>query len=109
MMMRREQLTKAEAVTIAAIETNIRTLAAAYALLDGFCRMLRSRDAAALTELWSNRQTEGQNTKLKLVKRQIWSRAAGSAALPARRRSIKVTTELYRDWVRAPFLRRITV
>jgi transposase len=26
---------------------------------------------AALTEPWSNGQTEGQNTKLKLVKRQM--------------------------------------
>ena len=30
---------------------------------------------AALTETWSNRQTEGQNTKLKLVKRQMYGRA----------------------------------
>ena len=30
---------------------------------------------AALTEPWSNGQTEGQITKLKLVKRQIYGRA----------------------------------
>lgn len=30
---------------------------------------------AALTEPWSNGQTEGQNTKLKLVKRQMYGRA----------------------------------
>ena len=30
---------------------------------------------AALTEPWSNRQTEGQITKLKLVKRQMYGRA----------------------------------
>jgi transposase len=30
---------------------------------------------AALTERWSNGQTEGQNTKLKLVKRQMYGRA----------------------------------
>jgi hypothetical protein len=30
---------------------------------------------AALTQPWSNGQTEGQNTKLKLVKRQMYSRA----------------------------------
>ena len=29
----------------------------------------------ALTEPWSNGQTEGQNTKLKLVKRQMYGRA----------------------------------
>jgi len=35
------------------------------------------RDAvhAALTEPWSNGQTEGQITKLKLVKRQMYGRA----------------------------------
>jgi transposase len=31
---------------------------------------------AALTEPWSNGQTEGQNTKLKLVKRQMYGRAS---------------------------------
>ena len=30
---------------------------------------------AALTEPWSNGQTEGQNTKLRLVKRQMYGRA----------------------------------
>ena len=30
---------------------------------------------AALNEPWSNGQTEGQNTKLKLVKRQMYGRA----------------------------------
>jgi transposase len=30
---------------------------------------------AALTEPWSNGQTEGRNTKLKLVKRQMYGRA----------------------------------
>jgi transposase len=29
---------------------------------------------AAITSLWSNRQTEGQITKLKLVKRQMYGR-----------------------------------
>ena len=31
--------------------------------------------AAALTQPWSNGQTEGQNTRLKLVKRQMFGRA----------------------------------
>lgn len=31
-----------------------------------------ARGEAALTEPWSNGQTEGQNTKLKLVKRQMY-------------------------------------
>jgi transposase len=30
---------------------------------------------AALTQPWSNGQTEGQNTRLKLVKRQMYGRA----------------------------------
>ncbi len=30
---------------------------------------------AAMTQPWSNGQTEGQNTKLKLVKRQMYGRA----------------------------------
>ena len=35
----------------------------------------RAAVRAALTESWSNGQTEGQNTKLKLVKRQMYGRA----------------------------------
>jgi transposase len=35
----------------------------------------RSAVKAALTESWSNGQAEGQNTKLKLVKRQMYGRA----------------------------------
>jgi transposase len=100
----REQLTKAEAVTVAAIETGVPALATARTVLDRFHRMLRIRDAAALTpwmadsetsplasfckglradlaavtaaltEPWSNGQTEGQITKLKLVKRQMYGR-----------------------------------
>jgi hypothetical protein len=36
---------------------------------------MQDQDAveAALTEPWSNGQTEGQNTKLKLVKRQVYA------------------------------------
>ena len=100
----REQLTKAEAVTVAAIEAGVPALATARTALDRFHRMLRTRDTAALTpwiansetgllasfckglkadlaavttaltEPWSNRQTEGQITRLKLVKRQMYGR-----------------------------------
>ncbi|MFZ4406300.1 MAG: transposase, partial [Paracraurococcus sp.] len=101
----REQLSKADAVTVAAIETGVPPLAAARILVERFQQMLRSRDVAALapwlveagggllasfgkgisgdltavkaarTEAWSNGQTEGQITKLKLVKRQMYGRA----------------------------------
>jgi transposase len=101
----REQLSKADAVTVAAIEAGVPPLAAARNLLERFQHLLRSHDVAALapwlleaagsllasfgkgisgdlaavraalTETWSNGQTEGQITKLKLVKRQMYGRA----------------------------------
>lgn len=47
-------------------------------LLESFAKgIVQDRAAvnAALTQPWSNGQTEGQNTKLKLVKRQMYGRA----------------------------------
>jgi transposase len=105
MTMRREQLTKTEAVTVAEVEAGVPALAAARTILDRFHRMIRTRDTAALApwmadsetgllasfckgiradlaavtaalaEPWSNGQTEGQITRLKLVKRQMYGRA----------------------------------
>ena len=102
---RRDHLSKADAITVAAIESGVPALGMARDLADRFHRMLRTGDAdaltpwlahtgdsllasfgkgikadldavrAALTEPWSNGQTEGQITKLKLVKRQMYGRA----------------------------------
>jgi transposase len=47
-------------------------------LLGSFAKGLQADEkavAAALVEPWSNGQTEGQITKLKLVKRQMYGRA----------------------------------
>ena len=102
---RRDHLSKADAIMVAAIETGVPALGTARDLMERFHRMLRAGDAdaltpwladtgdsllasfgkgiradldavkAALTEPWSNGQTEGQITKLKLVKRQMYGRA----------------------------------
>jgi transposase len=100
-----DQLTKGDAITIARIERGVPVLMSAPDLVERFHRMVRDRDAAALpawtadvadsvlasfgkgifadrgavaaamTLPWSNGQTEGQITKLKLVKRQMYGRA----------------------------------
>jgi transposase len=100
----RDTLSKAETVTIAAIETGVPTLVQARELIASFHNMVRHkivdeltpwieqaseslvasfangvrRDEAAVRaaiELpWSNAQTEGQITRLKLVKRQMYGR-----------------------------------
>ena len=100
----RDHLSKADTVTIVAIESSVPTLVEARCLLDRFHAMVRrkgidlegwiadattslmasfatgiSRDksavAAAIGSPWSNGQTEGQITKLKMVKRQMYGRA----------------------------------
>ena len=102
---RRDHLSKADAIMVAAVETGVPALGTARDLMERFHRMLREGDAkalapwladtgdsllasfgkgirtdldavrAALSEPWSNGQTEGQITKLKLVKRQMYGRA----------------------------------
>ena len=100
----RDHLSKADTVTVAAIEGGVPALVEARGLLNRFHTMVRrktsdldgwiadatggllawfaagvSKDksavAAAIAELWSNGQTEGQVTKLKLIKRQMYGRA----------------------------------
>ena len=101
----RDHMSKADAVTIAAIEAGVPTLVAARTLTDRFHTMIQNRKEvdlvpwivaasdsligsfasgvtkdiaavhAALVQPWSNGQTEGQITKLKLVKRQMYGRA----------------------------------
>jgi transposase len=105
MMSGRTQLAKAEAVLVAVIESALPSLAKARELVERFQGMIcsgkgealeswiddaaasppasfasgihadREAVAAAIAEPWSNGQTEGQITKLKLVKRQMYGRA----------------------------------
>ena len=100
----RDHLSKTDTVIIAAIEAGVPALVEARTLTDRFHSMIRrkveadldpwvadasasrlasfasgiNRDRlavrAAITEPWSNGQTEGQITKLKLVKRQMYGR-----------------------------------
>jgi transposase len=100
----RDLLTKAETVTVAAIEAGVPTLVEAREIIAEFHLMIRrkteagfmtwieraraslvasfasgvARDEAAvraaITLPWSNGQTEGQITRLKLVRRQMYGR-----------------------------------
>ena len=101
----RDHLSKADTVTIAAIEAGVPELVDARRLIDQFHDMIRKRIAseldpwliaasesliasfasgvsndrvsvhAAMVQPWSNGQTEGQINKLKMVKRQMYGRA----------------------------------
>jgi transposase len=100
----RSALSKAETVTIAAIESSMPLLVEAREVITTFQAMIRTKTSAnlepwleraqsslvasfargvlkdreaisaAITSPWSNGQTEGQITKLKLVKRQMYGR-----------------------------------
>ena len=100
----RDALSKAEAVTVAAIEGGVPLLVEAREIVAAFQAMVRKRAlaelepwlararsslvasfangvikdqaavSAAIPSPWSNGQTEGQITKLKLVKRQMYGR-----------------------------------
>ncbi len=109
----RDHLSKADAVLVAQIEAALPALAKARVLAESFKNMVRNSSAdyldpwlskaedsllsafarglrkdqaavsAALSQPWSNGQTEGQINRLKLLKRQMYGRA-GIAILKAR-------------------------
>ena len=100
----RDTLSKAETVTVAAIEAGVPTLVEAREIIAEFHIMIRRKAVAGLTPWieraraslvasfasgvtkdeaavraaitlpWSNGQTEGQITRLKLVRRQMYGR-----------------------------------
>lgn len=100
----RDSLTKAETVTVAAIENGVPALVEAREIVADFHAMVRTKRVeplslwldrastslvasfgngvrrdeaavrAAIVSRWSNGQTEGQITRLKLVKRQMYGR-----------------------------------
>jgi transposase len=104
MIIGRDLLTKAESVTVAAIEAGVPTLVEAREIIAEFHLMIRRKTEeeltpwieraraclvasfasgvakdeaavrAAITSPWSNGQTEGQITRLKLVRRQMYVR-----------------------------------
>lgn len=101
----RDTLSKSETVTVAAVECGVPLLVEAREIIAAFHAMIRKKShagldpwleratgslvasfangvtkdksavSAAITSAWSNGQTEGQITKLKLVKRQMYGRA----------------------------------
>ena len=100
----RDSLSKSDTVTVAAIEISVPLLVEAREIIAAFQAMIRKKSladlapwlerarpslvasfangvlkdeaavSAAITSPWSNGQTEGQITKLKLVKRQMYGR-----------------------------------
>ena len=120
MTSRRDRLSKAETITIAAIEDAVPALVEARTLVAEFHTMLRDKDVTrldpwlprarssliasfargvlndqgavreAISTSWSDGQTEGQITKLKLVKPDVRAWKAGSPAGQADRRIVMV-------------------
>jgi len=100
----RDNLSKSDTVTVAAVEAGVPLLVEAREIIAAFQAMIRKQSladlapwlertrsssvasfangvlkdvaavSAAITSPWSNGQTEGQITKLKLVKRQMYGR-----------------------------------
>ncbi len=138
MTIARDHLSKADTVTIAAIEAGVPTLVDARKLIDRFHAMVRKRIEAsldpwikvanqnlvasfasgisndrasvhaALVQPWSNGQTEGQINKPKLVKRQMYGREDRSSSGQTNWRIVNMA-EHHRDCVRPPIERRSRV
>ena len=100
----RDNLSKADTITIAAIGGGVPALVEAREIISNFHQMIRRKNVdalpswleraaaslvasfgngvrkdeaavrAAITSPWSNGQTEGQITRLKLIKRQMYGR-----------------------------------
>jgi transposase len=137
MTIARDQLSKAESVTIAAIEAAAPALVEARRLLERFHTMIRKKITddldpriaeakaslitsfatgitknkaavrASIIQPWSNGQTEGQITKLKPVKRQMYGRAKIDL-LQARLVTAHNLVSYHRVCVRAPIARLLT-
>lgn len=105
MITARDDLAKTEAILVAAIEVNVPELVVSRTAIADFQSMIRSKTEGRLDEWleaaknslvgsfaggvekdldavrnaiippWSNRQTEGQITRLKLIKRPMYGRA----------------------------------
>ena len=138
MMVGRDTLSKAETVTVAAIEAGVPTLVEARENIAAFHLMIRRGAAAelsswieharaspvasfargvtndeaavraAITLPWSNGQTEGQITRLKLVRRQMWPRENRRASSQTNRRRINGAAPNLRQsqfWTPIPRLR----
>jgi transposase len=105
MTIARDQISSTDAVTVTVIELAVPQLVAGRDLLDRFQHMIRSKAgnalepwikdtanslmasfargitadqravSAAIVEPWSNGQTEGHITKLKMIKRQMYGHA----------------------------------
>ena len=133
----RDALSKADTITIAAIETGVPALVEAREIIACFHQMLRRKEEgalvpwidrarktlvasfangvakdepavrAAITSPWSNSHPEGQITKLKLVKRQMCGRAKIDL-LQARLVEDRVILALHQKCVRPNFGRRLT-
>ena len=101
----RDEKAESEAILVAAIEVNVPELVSARKVIGDFQSMIRSKSAHkldhwletakcslvssfaggvekdidavrnAIISAWSNGQTEGQITRLKLIKRQMYGRA----------------------------------